>query len=94
MRVRWVDPDTDRAREISGDISTEVLAGRFSRTAPRFQVAATVAAYAEVLRDSRFVRLDLDEVLDEALELPLGDLEDPAVAEFVDLVELAVRLGR
>ena len=94
VSVRWKDPETDRTEEISGTISTGVLAGRFGRTAPEFQVAATVAAYAEVLRDSRFVRLDLDQILDEARQLPLRDLEDPTVDEFVDLVGRAVRLGR
>jgi hypothetical protein len=30
-------------------------------------------------------------VLDEALELPLRELEDPAVDEFIDPLEQAVR---
>ncbi len=94
VSVRWSDPDTDRVEEIFGTVSSDVLAGRFSRTVPEFQVVATVAAYAEVLRDSRYVEVDLDRVLDEALELPLRDLEDAAVDEFIDLLERAVRLDR
>ena len=62
-------------------------------TVPEFQVVATVAAYAEVLRDSRYVEANLDQVFDEALELPLRELEDPAVDEFIGLLEPAVRLG-
>jgi Ca-activated chloride channel family protein len=93
VSVRWTDPDTGRVEEIFGEVTSNVLAGRFSRTAPEFQVVATVAAYAEVLRDSRYVEVDLDQVLDEALELPIRDLGDPAVEEFIDLLERAVRLA-
>jgi hypothetical protein len=42
--------------------------------------------------DSRYVEADFDQALDEALELPLRDLED-AVDGFIDLLERAVRLA-
>ena len=93
VNVRWTNPDSNQVEEIFGDISADLLSGRFSRTSPEFQVAATVAAYAEVLRDSRYVEVDLLDVLDEALELP-RDIEDPAFDEFVGLLEKAVSLGR
>ena len=93
VSVRWTDPDTNRVEEIFGEVTSDVLAGRFSRTVPQFQVAATVAAYAEVLRDSRYVEADLGQVLDEALELPIRDLDDGAVDEFIELLERAVRLA-
>ena len=79
--------------EIFGGISANLLEGRFSRTVPEFQVAATVAAYAGVLRDSRQVAVDLGGVLDEALALR-REIEDSTVDEFIRLVQSAVTLAR
>jgi hypothetical protein len=60
-----------------------------------FQLLSSVAAYAEVLRESRWVRgLDLEEVLSEVGDLPWRDIDDDATEEFVDLLEKAVRLDR
>ena len=93
VSVRWSDPGSNRVEEISGEITSAALAGRFSRAVPEFQLAATVAAYAEVLRDSRYVEVGLGDVLDEARSLPTREL-DETVDEFVDLLEQAVHLGR
>jgi Ca-activated chloride channel family protein len=91
VRLRWADAETGDVVEIDGDVSSRVLASRFSRTNEHFQLAATVAAYAEVLRDSRYVVADLEDVLDEAeaIELRTDEFE-----EFVELVRRAVRLER
>ena len=85
--------ETVSAEEIEGDITTGLLNDRFGETNPEFQVATSVAAYAEVLRDSRWVRgLELVEVLDEVDELPWREIDDDAADEFRDLLERAVRL--
>ena len=68
-----------------------MLASRFSRTDATFQLATTVAAFAEVLRDSPYVDADLDDVLDEAETI---ELRDDDFEEFVELVRRAARLGR
>ena len=91
----WTDADSGRVEEIEGDVSTNLLADRFGETSAEFQLASAVAAYAEVLRDSRWVRgLDLDDVLAEVEDLPWRELDDEAAEEFLDLVEEAVRLDR
>ena len=95
VKLRWTDAETGRTEEISGDIRTDLLADRFEEASAEFQLVSSVAAYAEVLRDSRWVRgLDLDEILDEVAELPWRELDDEAADEFVDLLEEAVRLDR
>ena len=89
VSLRWEDADTGRVDEISGEVFADSLATSFGRTEPEFQLAATVAAYAEVLRGSRYMRgISLDEIADVANELPLRELSSDA-DEFIDLVERA-----
>jgi len=91
--LRWIDAETGRTDEIEGDISSVLLADRFEETSAEFQLVSSVAAYAEVLRNSRWVRgLDLTDVLDELEELPWRELDYEAANEFFDLVSQAVRL--
>jgi Ca-activated chloride channel family protein len=95
VRLRWTDADSGRTEEIEGDVSSNLLADRFSQASAEFQLVSAVGAYAEVLRDSRWVRgLDLDDILDEVDELPWRELDDEAAEEFVELLEEAVDLDR
>ncbi len=95
VRLRWTDAESGRPEEIEGDVGTGLLAESFAETSAEFQLVSAVAAYAEVLRDSRWVRgLDLDEILDEVDQLPWREIDDEAAEEFMDLLEKAVRLDR
>jgi len=95
VHLRWEDAATRRIEEIEGDITTALLADRFGQTSAEFQLLSSVAAYAEVLRDSRWVRgLELEDVLDEVESLPWREIDDEAADEFLELVEDAVRLNR
>jgi Ca-activated chloride channel family protein len=91
VRLRWEDAETGDVDEIAGDVSAGVLASRFSRTDAHFQLAATVAAFAEVLRDSPYVDAALDEILDEAEAV---EIRSDDVDEFIDLVRRAAMLDR
>ena len=91
VRLRWEDAETGNVEEISGGVGSDLLASRFSRTDEHFQVAATVAAYAELLRGSRYVEADLEDILDEAESI---ELRDEDFDEFIDLVREAMRLER
>ncbi len=94
VTLRWQDPDTGDVRELTRDVTTDDLAAEWTATAPAFQLATTVAAYAEVLRESIWAEhLTLDQVATEArrvAELLTGD-ED--VAEFADLATRAAGLA-
>jgi Ca-activated chloride channel family protein len=91
VRLRWEDAASGDVEEIEGEVTTQHLESRYSRTDPHFQLASTVAAYAEVLRDSPYVAVDLRDVLDEAEAIEIGTND---VDEFIDLVRQAVRLER
>lgn len=95
VSLRWTDAETGRVEEVSGDVTSRLLADRYEDASPEFQLLATVAAYAEVLRDSRSVRgLDLEDVLEEAEQLPWRDIDDDDAEEFMELLEEAVRYYR
>jgi len=95
VRLRWTDAESGRVEEIEGEVGSNLLADRFVESNPEFQLVSAVAAYAEVLRDSRWVRgLGLDDVLDEVDDLPWRDIDDEAAEEFAELLEEAVRLDR
>jgi Ca-activated chloride channel family protein len=94
VRLRWIDPGTGEAVEMESEFTESDLAGSFRDAPLRFQLASTVAAYAEVLRDSYWAQhLSLDDVLAEAVRLEelLGGDED--VAEWAGLVRRAAELA-
>ena len=94
VSLRWEDADTGRVDEITGDVFGDMLASSFRETEPEFRLAATVAAYAETLRESRYMRgISLRDIVDVANDLPLRQLDSDA-DEFVNLVELANRIAR
>jgi hypothetical protein len=90
VRVRYEDPDTHAVAEIGKSFRQSEFQIDLSRTSPRFQLAAAVAQYAEVLRQSPWTwDASLYDVLQVAgsaqRQLPF----DPDVNEFVSLVERA-----
>jgi Ca-activated chloride channel family protein len=94
VHLRWLEPGETEGTEMATDFFRSDLAGSFDATAPRFQLAATVATYAEVLRDSYWAQhLTLDEVAGHAGRI--ADLldDDPDVAEWRDLVVTAGTLS-
>jgi Ca-activated chloride channel family protein len=95
VRVRYEDPDTHAVAEISKMFRQSDFQTGFSRTSPRFQLAAAVAQYAEILRHSSWT---WDESLDDVLRLARSVQYqlpfDPDVAEFVSLVERTTWLAQ
>ena len=95
VSLRWIDPATRLAAEISRDVRTDDLAGSFRDTAPAFRLDALVAATAERLRDSRWssgygLRDVASVASDMAGDLPRSD----EVTAFLDLLDEAARLER
>ena len=95
VSLRWRDPNTSNTLELSRSITSDAMAGSYFDTSGTFRLAATVAAYAEVLRESIWAEnvawSDLIAESQSLLDAEIGD--DPDVVEFVDLVERAARLG-
>lgn len=95
VQLRWEDPDTRRVSEINGNFNTWDLAGRFEDAAPHYRLAATVAQYAEILRQSPWAgETTLRELSRYADDVARLLAEDPDVREFADLVARASRLAR
>lgn len=94
MQMRWQDPDTGQVHEINGNLNTWDLAPSFEQAAPRYQLAVTVAQYAELLRRSPWARnSSLSHVSNYAARLVELLPGDPDVLEFAQLVQRALQLG-
>jgi Ca-activated chloride channel family protein len=52
VSIRHENPDTGNVTEVNESISTDVLKGTFEETTPAFQLATSVAEFAEILRGS------------------------------------------
>jgi Ca-activated chloride channel homolog len=93
VQLRWEDPATHQVTEINGNFNTWDLAQRFEDTSPRYQLAVTVAQYAELLRGSPWaVGSSLPQVASHALRLSELLPYDPDVQEFATLVTRASQL--
>jgi Ca-activated chloride channel family protein len=98
LRLRYEVPEFERGRageivELEERISTGNLSRDFEEAAPRFRLAATVAEFAEILRESFWARgSELRDLRSHVrhLDRELGD-EDEDVAEFAELLRQAVR---
>jgi Ca-activated chloride channel family protein len=55
VQLRWQDPDSGVVHEINGNFNTFDLAPSFEAASARYQLAVTVAQYAELLRHSPWV---------------------------------------
>ena len=93
VHLRWLEPGATEGTEMSAEFLASDLAASFEEASPRFQLAASVATYAEVLRDSYWAQhLTLDDVAPHAERL--ADLLDDAdVTEWRDLVVTAATLA-
>jgi Ca-activated chloride channel family protein len=94
VRLRWLDPETGEPSEMEHSFTAADLAASYEETPERFRLAATVAAYAEVLRDSYWAQgLDLETLTAEARNVAEALAGDEDVAEFADLVARAAELA-
>ncbi len=93
VSLRYEDPDTRGITEIRRSLQVRELAPWFESASPRFQLAAVVAEYAEVLRNSYWAQDgDLQRTASEADRVQRLLPHDADVAEFADLVARAARI--
>lgn len=81
VSMRWENPDDGDVIETRLEVNASVVENRWSDTADDFRLAVTVAALAEVLRESPFAEeIDLEDVAEEIDNLgsssSLNDLSD------------------
>ena len=93
VRVRYEDPDSGEVNEIESPFQRSELAADFEDASPRFQLAAVVAEYAEILRESYWAQEgSLARVAAEASRVLRLIPEDSDVAEFSALATRADRI--
>ena len=92
--VRYEDPESGTVTELSRSLAQVDFATAFSETSPRFQFAAVVAEYAEILRESYWAReSDLAAVASEAQRIAEYLPHDADVQEFAQLADRSVGLN-
>ncbi len=93
VRVRYEDPDSGEVSEVENSFQRSEMAASFEETSSRFQLAAVVAEYAEILRESYWAQDgSLGKVAAEAFRVLRLLPEDSDVAEFAGLVTQAERI--
>ena len=74
VAIRHEDPDTGNVTEVNESITTDALKGSFEETTATFQLSASVAEFAEILRGSFWAREGSLESVRETLESVLPDI--------------------
>ena len=93
VRVRYEDPDSGEVYEIYREFNRADLEASLEQASPRFQMAAVVAEYAEILRESYWAQEgNLEDVISEARRIQLLLPEEIDFAEFTDLVVRTQRI--
>jgi Ca-activated chloride channel homolog len=93
VQLRWKDPNTLSVQEINGNYNTWDLSPTFESTDPHYQLAVTVAQYAELLRLSPWaVGSSIGQVLQHAVRLAGQLPADKDVSEFATLVSRASQI--
>jgi Ca-activated chloride channel family protein len=90
VQMRYLDPRSGQATEIAQPFGRSVFGASFESANPRFQLAAAVAAFAEILKGSEFAtQQSHNEVLAIAERIAPQMARDGDVQEFVELVRRA-----
>jgi Ca-activated chloride channel family protein len=93
VRVRYTTPDTNEVVEIARNIGQRDFLTTFADASPRFQLAAVVAEYAEILRNSYWAQNNnLTSLSTDARRIAEYFPTDPDVQEFAQLVTQAAAL--
>ena len=90
--IRHEAPDTHQVTEVSKDIFTTELVDTFEDASPEFQLAAAVAEFAEILRDSFWAQGGSLETVHQVIEKILPQIQNERSDELVRLVNQAARL--
>jgi Ca-activated chloride channel family protein len=94
IRLRWEDPNSRQQVELSRDIDLFEMGDDFQSTGSSFRLAAAVAGFAEILRESPYATTyTLFDVAGEAAELSAIFGRRADVEEFRQLTEIAARLS-
>ena len=89
--IRHEDPDTRRISEINEDIFSTQLRDNFEEASAEFQLAATIAEFAEILRESFWAQEGSLEAVSQSIEGIAPQVRNERVDELRHLVNRATR---
>jgi Ca-activated chloride channel family protein len=89
--IRHEDPDSGHISEINEEIFTTNLNGTFEEASADFQLAATVAEFAEILRESFWAKEGSLEAVSQIIESIAPEIRNEQVDELRHLVKKATR---
>ena len=89
--IRHEDPDTHRISETNEDFFTTQLKRTFEGASPEFQLAATLAEFAEILRESFWAQEGSLEAVSQSIEGIAPQIRNERVDELRHLVNQATR---
>ncbi len=94
VSIRHEDPDTTIVTEVSREMFTSELKGTFEETSVSYQLAASVAEFAEILRGSYWALEGTLEAVEKTLEgtFPFPHQRTSQQNELIGLVREAIRL--
>ncbi len=92
--IRHEDPDTTNVTEVSREIFANELKGTFEEASTSYQLAASVAEFAEILRGSYWALQGSLDAVEKTLEgiFPSPHQRTPQQDELIALVREAIRL--
>jgi Ca-activated chloride channel family protein len=99
VRLRWQEPDTGEVVEMERTLTLADVAPRFTAAEPRFQLAAVVAEFAEILKGNPFAEGSTFETLADEIDRIEEEIEtveegtDRDVVELREMVWTAAELG-
>jgi len=92
VRIRYEDPDTHAVTEQSKAFKARDFQSDFNRMSPRYQLTASVAQFAEILRSNEWAKnAQMRDVLNVMTNVRNQLPYDQDVNEFTYLVEQAMR---
>ena len=89
--IRHEDPDTRRITEINEEIFTTQLRRTFEEASAEFQLAASIAEFAEILRESFWAQEGSLKAVSQSIEGIAPQIHDEQVDELMHLVNRATR---
>ena len=90
--VRYENPDTHSVSEISENIFTTELKSTFEATSAQFQLAASIAEFAEILRESYWAQEGSLEAVQQTIEEIQLQISNEQIDELTHLVSQAISL--
>ena len=87
--IRYDEPDTRQPTETSEDLFTTELVDTFEDASPEFRLAAAIAEFAEILRNSFWAQEGSLEAVHQVIEAILPQIRNERSAELVRLVSQA-----